>query len=117
MISLLRTSLLFFCVLLITKTWGQNTSREPKQLVNKYKWDVSLDMYNLMKTGDGLVMLRYKVKDEGAIRLKLGGSISSTDVNAIVDPLNPAVKIYTQKSDNFSSALGYEFHKNHKSMF
>jgi len=81
---------------------------------NSYKFDLSLDLYNLFVRGNAGVMLRYGQKDVGAFRVRLSGSTGKTINSGQSVPSAPVVPFLTSKSTQYDASVGYEFHKNRK---
>ena len=74
-------------------------------------WDVSMDLYRLIKGGPMTFTLRRMAKGNGAYRLALYGGIGKTkhkDMNTIDSSLA------TERNWNIGVALGYEWQKNVK---
>ena len=103
--------LCLFAVLPIAESMAQH-SDSPQTSSDPYKFDVSLDLYNLFYKGEAGVMLRYALSPKGALRLRLEGSVGKTEHAGQLTQGGPTVPLMTYKSYVYDVALGYEFHKN-----
>lgn len=97
--------LILFTIVTSVKAQQENADQSSK---SSYKWDVSLDMFTLLKSGIPNVMIRYSPTQKGSYRLKLEGAIS----RSTVDGLDTAgiVKLKSQL-DEIGLAVGYQWNK------
>lgn len=100
--------LLFFFKIGLEDTLAQSSNHQNKTFENSYRWNTSLDVYNLFKSGTPSVLIRYNHKDKGAYRLKLEGSISRSKVKGLD---TTGVITLNSNQDEFGASIGYQWHR------
>ncbi|MGV3604696.1 MAG: hypothetical protein ACO1N1_25955 [Dyadobacter fermentans] len=107
---------IFVCLSLTLQVFGQESKQETDVNV-KYRWDVSLDLYQLFYNGGGNVMLRYMPNNKyGAYRFQIGSSHFSNrnsrtpSIDTTTNQPTIGAK-YQLKGANVDIKIGYEFHK------
>lgn len=105
--------LLFLMLLFAQINTFAQTDKRAENFKNVYHWDVSLDMYNLLKSGNPAVLLRWKPqKLRGAFRLGLGLDTGKTKTEVDTNNSGTLQHLYTQNGQNsYSLRFGYEFQK------
>jgi hypothetical protein len=93
---------------LFPKTQAQSALSSKNDLVNTYQWDVSLDLYRLLRFNNPVVMVRYAPNDRGAYRFSIGDDTGGRRFRQFFDN-QLAVD---EKTRGFLISSGYEWHKN-----
>ncbi|MHA4739631.1 hypothetical protein [Dyadobacter sp. MSC1_007] len=109
--------LIFVVIISTGSVFAQSTSdtqKEPDNTGKSYKYDISLDLYQLFLNGKANVMYRYGSWEKGAFRVQLGASNwgrrenNSSKFDTIPDPSGSK---FIYKSGYIDFKVGYEFHK------
>ena len=75
-------------------------------------WEASIDMYNLIKTGSGTVMLKKMSPKGGAYRAALTGNIYKLTHELLKDTTgNQQYGKFTENARNVGISVGYEWRK------
>lgn len=102
--------LVFIQLCFLPKLFSQKTQKELFKI--DHRWDVSLDAYNLLKSGTANVLFRYAPKPEKfAYRLGIGNIHHSHSELFEIDPQKVKDLIYKQKSTTINIEAGMEFRK------
>ncbi len=98
------------CTIAKSDVFAQKNTNVPFTI--DHKWDISLDAYNLLKSGTPNVLIRYAPNPEKfAYRLGIGDINLSHSELFEIDPQNVKDRIYEQKSTTVSIEAGVEFRK------
>jgi len=100
----------FLLICIVPDVFAQKTQKEPFKV--DHRWDVSLDAYNLLKSGTPHVLFRYAPNPEKfAYRLGIGDIHLSHSAVFEIDPQKVKDLIYEQKSITVNIEAGVEFRK------
>jgi hypothetical protein len=96
----------------VPQTNAQDLTKSNNNFQNELHWDLSIDAYNLLKSGTPLMMLRYaKNPEKSALRLNVGFDYDNLKPSGKVDSLSPDITLYTQSTLNYLLEAGIEFRK------
>ncbi|MCF0075219.1 hypothetical protein LZD49_32350 [Dyadobacter sp. CY261] len=110
-----KYAIVVLCLLLSTNSVAQEEPNNEKK-TPLYKYDLSIDLYQLFSNGEATVMLRYGSWEKGALRAQLGTSYfsnrenNSSQFDTIPQPPSSKFKF---KTGNLNLRIGYEFHKSY----
>ena len=117
-----KTLLLAFLTIcwLGADAFGQQTTKPPEKAVNAkmtFKWDVSLNLYPLVKTGRLGFLIRYSPHQKGAFRLsfdnvEFGKTMAAQYIGVINGPLLDTIRVTTSKFGYGNQRIGYEIQFN-----
>ncbi|WP_439556017.1 hypothetical protein [Dyadobacter sp.] len=112
-------AVLTFC-LLGTDAFGQQATKPPEKAGDAklpFKWDLSLNMYPLVKTGRLGFLIRYSPNQKGAFRLsfdnvQFGKTKSAQYIGVIDGPRLDTIRVTTSTFGYGTQRIGYEVHFN-----
>lgn len=115
MISIKKISLLLIWLIGISNTLYSQESRLAKDSLQIFNWEASIDLYGLIRNGEGKVYLKYANRPNSAYRISILGGISNTSAEDKFDLNgNSQNGKYVERGNSFGLSLGHEWRKNKK---